>query len=150
MKFWDDLKLFQRTFHKSIPMFINTTQGAHEDVWPSFFDNQLRNNSREIRRNRIQVAFPNRSDHISLFVKHVAYEAFRDAVNSLLEESMYVGPPGDDWQSVQVKVPRISVFESVERQAENLDEVFRAAKRLYDFFIRYEKELLAIPVIRKK
>ena len=84
MQFWDEMKRFQRTFHKGVPMFIRTDKGAHEDVWPSFFDNQLRNNWREIRRKRIQIAWPNRSDHVSLFIKNVAYEDFIRPVQELL------------------------------------------------------------------
>jgi hypothetical protein len=144
-QFWEELKLFQRAFHKTVPMFIRTDEGAHEDVWPSFFDNQLQNNSREIRRKRVQIAWPNLSDHVSLFIKNVAYKSFVSPARGLLDRNMRVGDPGADWQSIQIITPLIDVHSSVQEQADKLDRIFDAAKRLYEFFLLHEKALLAIP-----
>src|SRR5450631_1487678 len=145
IQFWEDLKLFQRAFHKSVPMFIRTDKGAHEDVWPSFFDNQLRNNSREIRRKRVQIAWPNLSNHVSMFIKNVAYESFISPARELLDRDMRIGDPGADWQSIQIITPQIDVHSSVQEQADKLDKIFHAAERLYDFFLLHEKALLAMP-----
>jgi hypothetical protein len=145
IQFWEELKLFQRALHKSVPMFIRTGEGTHEDVWPSFFDNQLRNNSREIRRRRVQIAWPNRSDHVSLFIKNISYENFILTARALPDEHMKVGNRGTDWQSIQIATPLIDVRSSVREQADKLDQIFHAAKRLYEFFLLHERVLLAIP-----
>lgn len=126
-------------------MFIRTDEGAHEDVWPSFFDNQLGNNWREIRRKRVQIAWPNMSDHVSLFVKQIAYKSFIVPARGLLDEDMRVGDPGANWQSIQIITPLVDVYSSVREQAEKLDKIFHAATRLYEFFLMHEKPLLAIP-----
>jgi len=144
VQFWKELSLFQRAFHPDVPIFINRQQGAGINVWPSFYENQLRNNKREIRRKYIQLVHSGKS-HLSLFVKNVRYEAFLPVVSNLIEPDMVVGDEGESWQSIQLLVPEVDPCLSVESQTEKLDQIFIAARRLYQFFIKNEIALLSIP-----
>jgi hypothetical protein len=144
VQFWKELSVFQRAFHPDVPMFASPQQGARINVWPSFFENQLRNNKREIRRKRIQLAHSGKR-HISLFVKNVAYRDFMPVAQPLLEPGMTIGAEGKTWQSIQLTVPEIDPLQSVQSQAEKLDEVFKAVRRLYEFFERNHTALLNVP-----
>lgn len=62
---------------------------------------------------------------------------------------MSFAPPGGSWQSIRLGVPGIDVCKPLDHQTEQLDEVFKAAKRLYEFYLRHERNLLAIPVVTK-
>jgi hypothetical protein len=147
VQFWKDLSLFQRAFHPDVPLFASPQQGARINVWPSFFENQLRNNKREARRKRIQLVHSGKR-HVSLFVKNVAYRDFVPVAQPLLEPGMSIGAEGKTWQSIQMQVPEIDPLAGVQSQAERLDEVFKAVRRLYDFFQRNEAALLGVPTSR--
>jgi hypothetical protein len=144
VQFWKDLSVFQRAFHPEVPMFASPQQGARINVWPSFFENQLRNNKREIRRKRIQLVHSGKR-HVSLFVKNVAYPDFLPVAQPLLEPGMSIGAEGKTWQSIQIQVPEIDPLVSVQSQADRLDEVFKAVRRLYDFFEKNQVALLGVP-----
>jgi hypothetical protein len=150
VKFWKDYALFGRVSHPTTPVFINTQKGSRAGgVWPSYYDNQLRSNPREPRRKRVQIVHMDTSNYVSLFVKKVAYADFVTVVKGILEDGIMFGKPGGSWQSVQIKVPAIDPCQPLEGQTHRLDEVFRAAERLYEFFIRHETALLGIPVSKK-
>lgn len=143
VRFWKDLTKFQRAFHPDVPIFASPQAGARINVWPSFYENQLRNNKQEIRRKYIQLAHSGKR-HVSLFVKNVRYPDFAPIVKPILEPEMMIGRPGGSWQSIQVRVPEIDPCLTVEAQAEELDKVFAAARRLYEFFLIHETALLSI------
>jgi hypothetical protein len=145
VQFWKDLSLFQRAFHPQVPMFASPQQGARINVWPAFFENQLRNNKHDIRRKRIQLVHSGKR-HVSLFVKNVAYRDFCHVAQPLLEPGMSIGAEGKTWQSIQIRVPEIDPLVSVQSQADRLDEVFTAARLLYDFFEKHNAPLLGVPV----
>ena len=144
VQFWKDLSVFQRAFHPNVPMFASPQQGARINVWPSFFENQLRNNKREPRRKRIQLVHSGKR-HVSLFVKNVAYRDFVPVAQPLLEPGISIGAEGKTWQSIQIAVPEIDPLVSVQSQAESLDKVFKAARRLFDFFEKNQAVLLGVP-----
>jgi hypothetical protein len=121
-----------------------STKGARINVWPAFYENQLRNNKREIRRKYVQIAHSG-STHVSLFVKNVRYSDFVPVVSTTVEPEMRIGVEGKSWQSVQVRVPPVDPLLGVESKTEQLDKVFGAARRLYEFFIKNEPALLSIP-----
>ena len=84
---------------------------------------------------------------MSLFVKNVKYQDFAPVALRLVEADMAVGA-GASWQSIQLRVPEIDPCLSVDSQKDKLDQVFIAARRLYEFFIKNERELLSIPKFR--
>jgi hypothetical protein len=133
-----------RTIH--VPIFADPQQGARINVWPSFYENQLRLNKREIRRKRIQLVHSG-SAHVSLFVKNVQSEDFTRAASHLLEPGMAIGK-GGSWQSVQVKVPIVDPRLGVKSQTDKLDQVFDAARQLYEFYLKHEITLLNIPTFK--
>jgi hypothetical protein len=145
VQFWKDLSIFQRAFHPEVPIFAAPQQGARINVWPSFYENQLRNNKREIRRRRIQLVHSGKR-HVSLFVKNVAYRDFLPVAQSILEPGMSVGAEGKTWQSIQIQVPEIDPLQGVQSQAQRLDEVFVAVRRLYEFYEKNEAALLGVTV----
>jgi hypothetical protein len=147
VRFWQDLRLFQLTFHPDVPLFADPQTGARVNVWPSFYENQLRGNKREVRRKRIQLVHSGKR-HISLFVKNVPFEDFSGTVQPLLEPGLNIGAPGGSWQSIQIAVPEVSPLSTVHEQADKLDQVFLAARRLYEFFLRHESSLLAIRTVK--
>lgn len=144
VQFWKDLKLFQRAFYPEVPIFASPQQGARVNVWPSFFENQLRNNRHDIQRRRIQLVHSGKR-HVSLFVKNVAYRDFRPVALALIEPGMNIGAEGKTWQSIQIQVPEVNPLLSVQSQANRLDEVFKAARRLFDFFEANHVALLGVP-----
>ena len=89
------------------------------------------------------------SAYITLFLKHVAYSDFVRATKELLEEGMSFARPGGSWQSIQLEVPSVDVCKPLDVQTERLDQIFLAAKRLYEFYLRHEKIFLAIPVLAR-
>jgi hypothetical protein len=145
VQFWKDLSVFQRAFHPEVPIFAAPQQGARINVWPSFYENQLRNNKREVRRKRIQLVHAGKR-HVSLFVKNVSYRDFLPVAQPLLESGMSVGSEGKTWQSIQIQVPEIDPLQGVQPQAQRLDEVFIAVRRLYQFYEKNEAALLSVPV----
>jgi hypothetical protein len=114
------------------------------NVWPSFYENQLRKNKGEIRRKHIQLAHAGKY-HLSLFVKNVKYKDFLPVASNLIEPDMVVGDEGRAMQSVQLRVPKVDPRLGVESQRKQLDQIFIAASRLYQFFINNEIALLSIP-----
>ena len=93
VQFWKDLTVFQRFFHPDVPIFANPQQGARINVWPAFYENQLRNNKREIRRKYVQIAHSG-STHVSLFIKNVRYSDFVPVVSTIIEPEMRIGYEG--------------------------------------------------------
>lgn len=146
-QFWSDLSKFQRAVYPDVPIFINRQQGAGIFVWPSFFENQLASNSREIRRKRVQIVHSGKT-HVALFIKKVHFAEFAVATRMLLDEGIEIGDPGGSWQSVRIAVPYVDPQITVESQIDALDRVFEAARRLFDFFIRNEPVLLEIPTFK--
>lgn len=144
VQFWKDLSLFQRAFYPEVPIFASPQQGARINVWPSFFENQLRNSRHDIRRKRIQLVHSGKR-HVSLFVKNVAYRDFYPVALALIEPGMNIGAEGKTWQCIQIQVPEVDPLLSVQSQANRLDEVFKAARRLYDFFEANHAVLLSVP-----
>lgn len=142
--FWPELTRYQRQFHPDVPIFAKPQAGARLNVWPAFYENQLRNNKREIRRKYIQLAHSGKH-HISLFIKNVRYEEFLPVAKSILEPGLNIGNKGGSWQSIQIRVPEIDPCKGVDIQRDKLDSVFNAARRLYEFFLKNEAALLAIP-----
>ena len=130
-----------------MPIFADPQQGARINVWPSFYENQLRNNKREVRRKHIQLVHSGKT-HVSLFVKNVKHKDFAPVVSNIIEPNMMIGAEGQSWQSIQIRVPPVDACLSVESQREKLDEVFQAARRLYGFFIKNESVLFSIPTLR--
>lgn len=78
-------------------------------------------------------------------MKNVAYRDFVPVTQPLLEPGMSIGAEGKTWQSIQIQVPEIDPLVSVQSQAERLDEVFKAVRRLYDFFEKNQAALLGVP-----
>jgi hypothetical protein len=128
IQFWKDYKLYRRTFHPLIPVFINTQKGSQAgEVWPSFYDNHLRNNARAPMRKRIQIVHVDTANYVALFVEKVACRDFVSAVSGLLEDGMSFGDAGGSWQSVGVPVPSIDPCLPLAHQTQALGQVFRAA-----------------------
>ena len=147
VKFWKDYAVFQHDYYPSIPVFIKTTRGSRAGgVWPSFFDDSLRNNSTRPKRKRVQIVHMDTSSYVTLFIKKVAYESFEKAVIGIIEPDMNFGKPGGSWQSIQIPVSNIDVLQPLDIQRKQLNEVFMAAKRLFDFYLKYEDTFLSIPL----
>jgi hypothetical protein len=146
-EFWADLARFQREVFPDVPIFINRQQGAGVFVWPSFFEDQLARNKREIRRKRIQIVHSGKS-HVSLFVKSVKPDAFLPVVTPLINEPIQLGAAGQSWQSVKVLVPYVDPQKSLSAQIDEIKSVFEAARLLYDFFIKNERVLLEVTTFR--
>ena len=149
VQFWKAYEKYQRQFHPESPVFVKTEKGSRiGGVWPSFYDNQLRNNPSAPRRKRVQIVHMDTNAYVALFIKRIAFPDFENAVAELLEPSMLLAPQGGSWQSIRVGVPAINPLEPIESQAERLDKVFLAAQRMYEFYVRHESRLLAIPTIK--
>lgn len=145
VKFYRDLSLFQRVVYPDVPISINRQRGAGVSVWPSFFENQLAKNRDAIRRKRVQIVHSGKT-HVALYIKKVQFKEFELVVRPFLENAINIGAPGKTWQSVRIEVPYVNPQLPLDEQAENLDQVFLAAKQLYDFFVRHEAGLLRIPI----
>jgi hypothetical protein len=145
--FWRDLSKFQLAVYPDVPIFINRQQGAGVFVWPSFYENDCSRNSQRPHRKRVQIVYSAKK-HMSLFIKKVKAEDFFGVVQPLLEDSIHVGAPGKTWQSIKIRVPYVDPQKPLETQSEELNEVFGAARRLYDFFIKHEEALLGIPTFK--
>ncbi len=143
VQFYADLHEFRRTFFPEVPIFVNRQQGAGIFVWPSFFENQLAKNPREIRRKRVQLVHSGK-EHVALFIKKIRHSDFRPVAEKLIEGKIEVGDPGTAWQSFRVRVPYVDPQLPLAEQTEALIHVFEAAKTLYKFFIKNETELLGI------
>ncbi len=144
-EFWSNLRRYQRAMFPNDPIFIKGQEG--DGVWPSFYDNQLRNNSKEIRRKRIQIVQSGKT-HVALFVKKVAYDDFVRAVQPILPEGLSVAPANKTWQGVRVTIPEIDPRRPIEVQLEAVDAMFRAARRLMEFFLAHEETLINIHVTK--
>jgi hypothetical protein len=142
-QFWSDLSRFQRALYPDVPIFINRQQGAGISVWPSFYEDQLANNRREVRRKRVQIVHSGKA-HVALYIKKVKFADFEPIVRPLLKDSIQLGAPGTSWQSVKIDVPRVDPLVPIDSQLEALDKVFQAVRELYDFFIENEKALLSV------
>ncbi|WP_143749630.1 hypothetical protein [Mesorhizobium sp. WSM3879] len=147
LKFWSDLAGFQRAIYPDVPIFINRQHGAGLSIWPSFYENHLARNSKEIRRKRVQVVHSGKT-HVALYVKNVRFLDFATVVQPMLIDGIGLGPPGQSWQSVRIDVPYVDPQRSVEGQAKALAAVFEAARRLFDFFIEHEGPLLSVPTFK--
>jgi hypothetical protein len=130
-----------------VPIFIDRQKGAGLAVWPSFYDNQLGDNRREIRRKRIEITHSGKQ-HVALYVKKVRAEPFGECVRSLLDEGIQLAPPGRTWQSVRVEVPFVDPKRPLEEQIDQVSSVFTAARRLFDFYLNNEERILAIPTFK--
>jgi hypothetical protein len=146
-QFWSDLARFQRAVYPNVPIFINRQQGAGVFVWPSFYENQLAKNQRAIRRKRVQIVHSGKS-HVALYIKNVLFKHFEPVVRPILVDGIRIGAPGAAWQSVNIEVPFVSPQLPLEGQAERLDQVFSAARQLFDFFEKHENALLGIPIFK--
>src|SRR5260370_13087952 len=142
-QFWNDLSRFQRALYPDVPIFINRQQGAGIFVWPSFYENQLANNPRELRRKRVQIVHSGKT-HVALYIKNMKFADFSPVVQPLLKDGIQIGTPGTAWQSVNAKVPLVDPQVPLDNQLEALDKVFEAVGELYDFFIQNEKALLCL------
>ena len=141
-QFWEDLRTFQKLVHRDVPIFIEGRKGSVTDVWPKFYLNQLAGDSKNPRRKRFEIGFT--GNQVALYTKKVAYAEFKSAIEPLLENGMRVAPAAKSWQSVRIMVPQVDSRRPVEDQTDNLDSVFIAAKRLYQFFLQNEAALLGV------
>ncbi len=146
-QFWRDLARFQRAIYPDVPIFINRQQGAGLFVWPSFYENQLASNPHAIRRKRVQIVHSGKT-HVALFIKKVKAGAFDPVVRPLLGEGIRIGDPGGAWQSLRISVPYVNPQQPLETQVDAISNVFGAARRLYDFFLKHEDTLLRIPTFK--
>ena len=81
IQFWKDYIEFQWAKHPDIPAFVNTHRGSRAGgVWPSFYDDELRNNRAQPDRKRIQIVHMDTNGYVSLFVKRVSYPSFVTAI----------------------------------------------------------------------
>ena len=89
---------------------MNTHRGSRAGgVWPSFYDDEFRNNRAQPDRKRIQIAHMDTNGYVSLFVKRVSYPNFVTAIQNVLENEMRIARPATSWQSIRLDVPVIDV-----------------------------------------
>jgi hypothetical protein len=74
-----------------------------------FYDNLLRNNSREPRRKRVQMVHMDTNAYATLLIECVAYADFVRSTEELLEEGMSFARPGGCWQHIQRGVLGVDV-----------------------------------------
>jgi hypothetical protein len=145
VQFWEDFRQFGRARYSTVPVFVDTQQGSRVGgVWPSFYDNQLRRNSHEPRRKRVQIVHMDTADYVCLFIKKVDFGAFAAAVNLILEQGMTVAPPGTSWQSIRIQTGRVNPLQPLDLQITTLNKVFEAARRFYEFYLSHENAFLGI------
>lgn len=146
VQFWEDFRQFGCTHYSAVPVFVDAQQGSRVGgVWPSFYDNQLRRNSQEPRRKRVQIVHMDTADYVCLFIKKVEFGAFRAFALPVLEEGMTVAPPGTSWQSIRITTGPVDPLQPLGSQIATLNKVFQAAQRLYEFYLNHETTFLGIP-----
>lgn len=146
VKFWTEYSTFALVNYPTVPVSIRSQKGSRAGgVWPSFYDDALRDNKTLPKRKNVQIVHIDNSAHLALFLKKVGYEDFINATAHLLEEGMAFGPKGKSWQSIRVPVPIVDPSLPFNDQSKALHSVFHEAQHLYEFFIRKEEIFLSIP-----
>lgn len=145
VQFWEDFRQFGDTHWSTVPVFVNTQRGSKvRGVWPSFYENQLKGNTREPSRKRVKIVHMDTADYVSLFIIRVEIGTFAATVNPILEEGMTVAPAGTSWQSIRIKTGPVDPLQPLDIQITTLNKVFETAKLFYEFFLSHENKFLSI------